>query len=102
MPGDEKHVVYVWFDALLNYLSACREGFWPPTVQLVGKDILRFHAVYWPAFLMAMFRRPGDDLDGPLPRAPPGAAPPHHPGPRLVAHGRGQDVQVQGQRGAPR
>ncbi len=68
VPGDEKHVVYVWFDALLNYLSACREGFWPPTVQLVGKDILRFHAVYWPAFLMAMFRRPGEDLDGPLPR----------------------------------
>ena len=68
VPGDEKHVVYVWFDALLNYLSACREGFWPPTVQLVGKDILRFHAIYWPAFLMALFRRPGEDLDGPLPR----------------------------------
>ena len=68
VPGDEKHVVYVWFDALLNYLSACREGFWPPTVQLVGKDILRFHAIYWPAFLMALFRQPGEDLDGPLPR----------------------------------
>ena len=67
VPGDDKHVVYVWFDALLNYLSACREGFWPPTVQLVGKDILRFHAIYWPAFLMAMFREKGDDLDGPLP-----------------------------------
>ncbi|MDR3669197.1 MAG: methionine--tRNA ligase [Holophaga sp.] len=67
VPGDEKHVVYVWFDALLNYLSACREGFWPPTVQLVGKDILRFHAIYWPAFLMAMFREAGDDLQGPLP-----------------------------------
>ena len=67
VPGDEKHVVYVWFDALLNYLSACREGFWPPTVQLVGKDILRFHAIYWPAFLMAMFREKGDDLAGPLP-----------------------------------
>jgi len=53
VPGDEKHVVYVWFDALLNYLSACKEGHWPPTVQLVGKDILRFHAIYWPAFLMA-------------------------------------------------
>ncbi len=60
-------MVYVWFDALLNYLSACREGFWPPTVQLVGKDILRFHAIYWPAFLMAMFRQAGDDLAGPLP-----------------------------------
>ena len=67
VPGDDKHVVYVWFDALLNYLSACREGFWPPTVQLVGKDILRFHAIYWPAFLMAMFRQDGDDLAGPLP-----------------------------------
>jgi methionyl-tRNA synthetase len=67
VPGDDKHVVYVWFDALLNYLSTCREGFWPPSVQLVGKDILRFHAVYWPAFLMAMFREAGDDLNGPLP-----------------------------------
>jgi len=67
VPGDEKHVVYVWFDALLNYLSACREGFWPPTFQLVGKDILRFHAIYWPAFLMAMHRQDGDDLQGELP-----------------------------------
>jgi len=67
VPGDEKHVVYVWFDALLNYLSACREGFWPPTFQLVGKDILRFHAIYWPAFLMAMHRQEGDDLNGELP-----------------------------------
>ncbi|BDU72674.1 methionine--tRNA ligase [Mesoterricola silvestris] len=67
VPGDEKHVVYVWFDALLNYLSACREGFWPPTFQLVGKDILRFHAIYWPAFLMAMYRQEGDDLQGELP-----------------------------------
>nr|WP_320131720.1 methionine--tRNA ligase [uncultured Holophaga sp.] len=66
VPGDEKHVVYVWFDALLNYLSACREGFWPP-VNLVGKDILRFHAVYWPAFLMAMYRQEGEDLSGELP-----------------------------------
>ena len=68
VPGDESHVVYVWFDALLNYYSACEEGFWPPDVQLVGKDILRFHAVYWPAFLMAMFRQDGDDLSGPLPQ----------------------------------
>ena len=68
VPGDSKHVVYVWFDALLNYLSACREGFWPPTFQLVGKDILRFHAIYWPAFLMAMFREDGDDLNGELPQ----------------------------------
>jgi len=68
VPGDEKHVVYVWFDALLNYLSACRSGFWPATVHLVGKDILRFHSVYWPAFLMAMFRQPEDDLAGELPQ----------------------------------
>jgi methionyl-tRNA synthetase len=54
VPGDDAHVVYVWFDALLNYLSGCPEGGWPPDLQLVGKDILRFHAVYWPAFLMAM------------------------------------------------
>lgn len=78
VPNDEKHVVYVWFDALLNYLSACPggptttapaepEGFWPPQLHLVGKDILRFHAVYWPAFLMAMFREAGDDLNGELP-----------------------------------
>jgi len=67
VPGDDKHVVYVWFDALLNYLSACKEGHWPPTVQLVGKDILRFHAIYWPAFLMAMYRQEGDDLNGELP-----------------------------------
>jgi len=53
VPGDEKHVVYVWFDALLNYLTACPGSAWPPDLQLVGKDILRFHAVYWPAFLMA-------------------------------------------------
>jgi methionyl-tRNA synthetase len=53
VPGDEKHVVYVWFDALLNYLTACPVGSWPPDLHIVGKDILRFHAVYWPAFLMA-------------------------------------------------
>ncbi|HTL98992.1 MAG TPA: methionine--tRNA ligase, partial [Holophagaceae bacterium] len=53
VPGDEKHVVYVWFDALLNYLTGA-EGAWPADLQIVGKDILRFHAVYWPAFLMAM------------------------------------------------
>lgn len=53
VPGDEQHVVYVWFDALLNYLTACPSGSWPPDLHIVGKDILRFHAVYWPAFLMA-------------------------------------------------
>ncbi|MBS1784890.1 MAG: methionine--tRNA ligase [Acidobacteria bacterium] len=58
VPGDEKHVVYVWFDALLNYLTGAKDekggDAWSPDLQIVGKDILRFHAVYWPAFLMAM------------------------------------------------
>jgi methionyl-tRNA synthetase len=59
VPGEEKHVFYVWFDALTAYLSAVggpeyeRRGFWPANLHLVGKDIIRFHAVYWPAFLMA-------------------------------------------------
>jgi methionyl-tRNA synthetase len=62
VPWDPNHVFYVWFDALLNYATAlgfARDGddvtgtFWPPTVQLIGKDILKFHAVYWPALLMA-------------------------------------------------
>lgn len=60
VPGNPKHVMYVWFDALTNYRSALGNGdntrFWPPegkVVHVVGKDILRFHAVYWPAFLLA-------------------------------------------------
>jgi methionyl-tRNA synthetase len=57
VPDDARHVMYVWFDALTNYLSAVASGpekrFWPPTLQLVGKDIVRFHAVYWPAFLLS-------------------------------------------------
>lgn len=61
VPGDPAHVMYVWLDALTNYLtatgwpdaSAPRAGFWPADLHLVGKDIVRFHAVYWPAFLMA-------------------------------------------------
>jgi methionyl-tRNA synthetase len=59
VPGDPKHVVYVWFDALTNYWSALggdddpRQRFWPCDVHIVGKEISRFHAVYWPAFLMA-------------------------------------------------
>ena len=56
-PFDNKHITYVWFDALLNYYSATREKarqkFWPPDIQLVGKDILWFHSVYWPAMLMS-------------------------------------------------
>jgi methionyl-tRNA synthetase len=59
VPGEEPHVFYVWFDALTAYLSAVggpdyeRRGFWPADLHLVGKEIIRFHAVYWPAFLMA-------------------------------------------------
>ncbi|OIO56691.1 MAG: methionine--tRNA ligase [Alphaproteobacteria bacterium CG_4_10_14_0_2_um_filter_63_37] len=74
VPGDDKHLIYVWIDALTNYLSALgypdQEGsmgrFWPPSLHLIGKDILRFHAIYWPAMLMA--------ADLPLPK-------------RLYAHG---------------
>lgn len=59
VPGEESHVFYVWFDALTAYLSAVggpeyeRRGNWPADLHLVGKDIIRFHTVYWPAFLMA-------------------------------------------------
>ena len=59
VPGEEPHVFYVWFDALTAYLSAVggpefeRRGMWPADLHLVGKDIIRFHSVYWPAFLMA-------------------------------------------------
>lgn len=70
VPWDEEHVFYVWFDALLNYYTALSyapapdsldaeqaadltQTFWPPSCHLIGKDILRFHAVYWPALLMA-------------------------------------------------
>jgi len=61
VPGDPRHTIYVWFDALHNYVTGAGydwdmdrfRKFWPATVHLVGKDILRFHAVYWPAFLMA-------------------------------------------------
>lgn len=63
VPADQKHVIYVWFDALVGYLTGIGFGpgaaseqfqkFWPAQVQLVGKDIIRFHTVYWPAFLMA-------------------------------------------------
>jgi len=62
VPGNDDHVIYVWLDALTNYLSALNypdtndplfKKFWPASVHLIGKDILRFHAVYWPAFLLA-------------------------------------------------
>jgi methionyl-tRNA synthetase len=73
VPVEGNHVFYVWFDALISYLTAVREenaaageAWWPADVHLIGKDILRFHAVYWPAFLMA--------ADLPLPK-------------QIVAHG---------------
>jgi methionyl-tRNA synthetase len=65
VPGDEKHVIYVWLDALANYITALGYGsddpadqarfakFWPADLHLIGKEISRFHCVYWPAFLMA-------------------------------------------------
>ena len=54
VPGEPQHVFYVWFDALTTYLSAVQgENLWPADLHLIGKEIVRFHAVYWPAFLMA-------------------------------------------------
>jgi methionyl-tRNA synthetase len=65
--NDDKHVMYVWLDALMNYITALGYGkddalmnYWPASTHFVGKDILRFHAIYWPAFLMS--------LDLPLPK----------------------------------
>jgi methionyl-tRNA synthetase len=75
VPDDPKHVIYVWLDALSNYITALGYGsddttkykkYWPAEVQMIGKEIVRFHCVYWPAFLMA--------ADIPLPKA-------------IVAHG---------------
>ena len=62
VPQNKKHVIYVWLDALTNYISALNfpniddskyKNFWPADVHIIGKDILRFHAIYWPAFLLA-------------------------------------------------
>tara|TARA_A100001015_G_scaffold109003_1_gene120912 strand:+ start:904 stop:2439 length:1536 start_codon:yes stop_codon:yes gene_type:complete len=62
VPKNHKHVIYVWLDALTNYLSALNypdtsselyKNYWPADLHIIGKDILRFHAIYWPAFLMA-------------------------------------------------
>lgn len=67
VPGDPDHIMYVWLDALTNYITALGfpdqdtpryQTFWPADVHMVGKDILRFHAVYWPAFLMAAGLQP--------------------------------------------
>ena len=73
VPGDEKHVIYVWLDALANYITALGYGsddpkdkakfarYWPADVHMIGKEIVRFHCVYWPAFLLA--------ADIPLPKS---------------------------------
>jgi methionyl-tRNA synthetase len=62
VPNNKKHIIYVWLDALTNYISALNfpntednlyKNFWPADIHVIGKDILRFHTVYWPAFLMA-------------------------------------------------
>jgi len=62
VPDNNEHIIYVWLDALTNYISALNypnkedklyKEFWPANIHLIGKDILRFHAVYWPAFLLA-------------------------------------------------
>ncbi len=57
VPFDQEHTIYVWFDALFNYISALNgqvERYWPADLHIVGKDILRFHTVYWPAFLFSV------------------------------------------------
>jgi len=76
IPWDDSHITYVWFDALLNYITAIGYGddsaeaqakfaaLWPATVQIVGKDILRFHAVIWPAMLMAADLQPPTQVFG--------------------------------------
>ena len=67
VPGNKKHVIYVWLDALTNYVSALNfpdttdklyKNFWPADIHIIGKDILRFHAIYWPAFLLAAKIKP--------------------------------------------
>lgn len=66
VPGDEKHVIYVWFDALINYLTACgydtdrekMDKYWPNVHHLMAKDIIRFHCVIWPTMIMALGLNP--------------------------------------------
>ncbi len=73
VPSNKDHVIYVWLDALTNYLSALNypderdkkyNNFWPANIHLIGKDILRFHAVYWPAFLLAAGIKPPQRVYG--------------------------------------
>ena len=73
VPDNNKHVIYVWLDALTNYLSALNfpntndqlyKDFWPASLHVIGKDILRFHAIYWPAFLLAADIKPPNRVFG--------------------------------------
>ena len=73
VPNNKNHIIYVWLDALTNYLSALNypniedqlfKNFWPATLHIIGKDILRFHAVYWPAFLLAADIKPPNRVYG--------------------------------------
>ena len=73
VPSNENHVIYVWLDALTNYLSALNypnekdelyKKFWPANIHIIGKDILRFHAIYWPAFLLAAEIKPPQRVYG--------------------------------------
>ncbi|CAG2102294.1 unnamed protein product [Medioppia subpectinata] len=67
VPNDSEQVIYVWFDALINYLTVSgypgdKNHIWPPDCQVIGKDILKFHGIYWPAFLMAAGLEPPHSL----------------------------------------
>ena len=73
VPSNENHIVYVWLDALTNYLSSLKypdetndlfKNFWPADIHIIGKDILRFHAIYWPAFLLAAKIKPPNRVYG--------------------------------------
>ncbi len=94
IPWDTEHVTYVWFDALTNYITAAGyasdperfERLWPANVHSIGKDILRFHAIYWPAMLMAAGIEPRE----------PGV------GPRIPLGRREEDVEDQPHRHRPR
>jgi methionyl-tRNA synthetase len=70
LPGDERHVIYVWFDALINYLTVCGyphngelvEKYWPTVNHIMAKDIIRFHCIVWPAMLLALGLNPPDTV----------------------------------------
>ncbi|KAL4220584.1 Methionine--tRNA ligase [Mactra antiquata] len=67
VPGDDTQTIYVWLDALVNYLTVCdypeqHQQYWPANVQVIGKDILKFHGLYWPAFLFAAGLEPPKKL----------------------------------------